>query len=135
MSNRMTVATITLSVLATFCLTGCSRSEKNARGLLNQARVHGLKEIDELEGALGLFQFDVGRYPTTEEGLKGLISGPGIKDWSGPYLDKPKIPKDPWGKPYGYKSPGDGSRGFDLWSLGSDGKPGGSGAALDILSW
>src|SRR5512138_3958968 len=64
-------------------------------------------QIQMLSTALDLFHLDVGRYPSDEEGLKVLYSRPdNLPSWSGPYLDKP-APKDPWGRDYVYKSPGE----------------------------
>ena len=75
-------------------------------------------QIAQLEGALGLFRFDVGRYPTSAEGLRSLIVDPGAAGWSGPYLtDTKEIPLDPWGRPFQYRSPGVNGE-YDLWSLG-----------------
>ena len=92
-------------------------------------------QISQLEGALGLFRFDVGRYPTTSESLQGLIENlGGIQNWSGPYLDKKTLPKDPWGHDYQYRSPGQ-QGDFDLWSQGADGAEGGEGDSADITSW
>lgn len=127
-SSIQLIVAIGLVVFITLAPAGCS-----SREIPESDRARG--QIDELEGALALFRFDVGRYPTTEEGLKALVTDPGIDDWSGPYLDKPEIPKDPWGRSYGYRSPGGQRREFDLWSLGSDGKRGGSGEAADLESW
>jgi len=91
-------------------------------------------QIQLIENALDTFKLDTGRYPTTEEGLKVLWENPGdIKGWDGPYLPKP-IKADPWGRPYIYKSPGEHGP-YDLYSLGADGKPGGTGENKDITSW
>jgi general secretion pathway protein G len=91
-------------------------------------------QISAFEKALDTYRLDVGRYPTTEQGLQVLVSRPQSEPkWNGPYLQK-AIPLDPWGKPYQYKSPGDHGE-FDLWSFGKDGQPGGSGEAADITSW
>jgi len=87
-----------------------------------------------LGSALDTFRLDVGRYPTTEEGLEVLIKDPGIDKWDGPYLKKNKIPLDPWGRPYEYKCPGEHSE-YDLYSLGADGQIGGEGENRDIVSW
>jgi general secretion pathway protein G len=54
--------------------------------------------------------------------------------WDGPYLTK-GIPKDPWDRPYVYRSPGDGGRPYDLYSLGADGAPGGTDNNRDVTSW
>jgi general secretion pathway protein G len=87
-----------------------------------------------LETALDQFRLDTGRYPTTQEGLQALQANPGnLNGWAGPYLKK-EVPRDPWGNPYQYKSPGDHGE-YDLWSYGSDNAPGGEGEAADITSW
>jgi len=92
-------------------------------------------QIAELEGALDLFRLDVGRYPTSEEGLESLrIKPSGAENWDGPYLKK-DLPLDPWQKPYVYRRPGEHGD-FDLFSFGPDGKEGGEGdSASDIVNW
>ena len=92
-------------------------------------------QIDALEKALAQYRLDVGRYPTTEQGLKVLVTKPVSEPkWAGPYLSK-DVPLDPWGKPYVYKCcPGDHGD-FDLYSLGKDGAPGGTGEGADITNW
>ena len=91
-------------------------------------------QIEMLGEALDQFKLDVGRYPTTEEGLKALIENPGVEGWDGPYLKKKKIPKDPWGRDYIYRCPGEHGE-YDLFSYGADGRPGGEGEDADITSW
>jgi general secretion pathway protein G len=89
-------------------------------------------QIKELEGALQLFSFDMGRYPLSAEGLEALIRNPGSVDaWKGPYLSKSDLPRDPWGKPYEYRCPGLHGD-YDLFSYGPDGAEGGDD---DICSW
>ncbi|MDL1956005.1 MAG: type II secretion system major pseudopilin GspG [Candidatus Desulfofervidus auxilii] len=90
-------------------------------------------QIELFGAALDAFRLDVGRYPTTEEGLEALVTNPGIEKWDGPYLKK-KIPLDPWGHPYVYKCPGEHGE-YDLYSLGADGQIGGEGKNKDIVSW
>jgi general secretion pathway protein G len=91
-------------------------------------------QIDALEKALDQYRLDVGAYPSTEAGLTALTAKPQTLDrWQGPYLKKP-APADPWGRAYQYKSPGDHGD-YDLFSLGADGQPGGSGEAADVTSW
>jgi general secretion pathway protein G len=91
-------------------------------------------QIQLLATALDLFHLDAGRYPTTEEGLKALREKPeNLPAWGGPYLDK-SVPKDPWGRPYVYKSPGEHGP-YDLYSLGADGAEGGEGENQDITNW
>jgi general secretion pathway protein G len=92
-------------------------------------------QIANFGTALDTFRLDVGRYPNTQEGLAALIQRPSAADrWDGPYL-KTNVPNDPWGRPYFYRSPGEGGRPYDLYSLGSDGAPGGDGPNRDVLSW
>ena len=91
-------------------------------------------QIDAFEKALDQYRLDVGRYPSTEQGLAALNAKPqGVERWAGPYLKK-DVPPDPWGGAYQYKSPGEHGD-FDLLSLGSDGQPGGTGEAADVTSW
>jgi general secretion pathway protein G len=92
-------------------------------------------QIEELGGGLDLFHLEVGRYPTTEEGLEALSKAPpGASNWNGPYLKKKDIPPDPWGRPYHYRSPGENGD-YDLYSLGRDNANGGEGEDEDIVSW
>jgi general secretion pathway protein G len=90
-------------------------------------------QIASLETAIENFRLDMGRYPSTEEGLAALVNAPSNDArWSGPYLKK-AVPSDPWGHAYQYKQPGD--RGdFDLLSLGRDGRAGGSGDDADLTN-
>ena len=91
-------------------------------------------QIERFEKALELFLLDHGRYPTTAEGPQALLRNPGSMSWTGPYLSEPRIPADPWGRSYGYVSPGDHGS-YDLWSLGADGLPGGTRQEQDLLNW
>jgi general secretion pathway protein G len=102
---------------------------------LSGAKQKSAKAQIELFGtALDALRLDVGRYPTTEEGLKVLREKPsGMEGWQGPYLPK-EIPSDPWGKPYVYKCPGEHGE-YDLISFGLDGVEGGEGENQDIVSW
>lgn len=91
-------------------------------------------QIDALEKALDQYRIDVGRYPSTEQGLAALNVAPtGEVRWDGPYLRK-GVPDDPWGKPYQYRQPGEHGE-FDLYSFGLDSLPGGEGAAADVTNW
>ena len=91
-------------------------------------------QIDGLGKALDHFRLDIGRYPSTEEGLTVLITRPADQPkWDGPYLTK-NVPLDPWGNPYIYKYPGEHGE-YDLISNGKDGQPGGEGEAADITNW
>jgi general secretion pathway protein G len=90
-------------------------------------------QISMLGTALDAFRLDVGAYPSTELGLDALRKNPGQGAWDGPYLSK-DVPKDPWGRPYVYRSPGDHGD-YDLYSLGADGQEGGEGENADVLGW
>ena len=92
-------------------------------------------QIDALDKALDQFRLDLGRYPTTEEGLQVLLVQPsGEQNWAGPYLKK-GVPMDPWGRPYVYQQPGTHSGDFDLFSYGKDGRAGGTGEDADVTNW
>jgi general secretion pathway protein G len=92
------------------------------------------EQIEDFSTALDNFVVDVGRYPTTQEGLNALRVKPdGADKWNGPYLKK-EIPTDPWGHPYQYRSPGR-SGGYEITSYGADGREGGEGDNADINSW
>jgi general secretion pathway protein G len=91
-------------------------------------------QIEAFEKSLDTYRLDVGRYPTTEEGLAALLLAPpsaGTR-WNGPYLKK-NVPLDPWGHAYQYRSPGTKGE-YDIVSMGKDGQPGGSGESADIRS-
>ncbi len=91
-------------------------------------------QIELLGAALDQFKLDVGRYPTTQEGLQALQVSPGnVGGWEGPYLKK-DVPRDPWGNAYQYKSPGDHGE-YDLWTFGADNASGGDGENADVTSW
>ncbi|WP_432381047.1 type II secretion system major pseudopilin GspG [Duganella sp. P38] len=94
-------------------------------------------DIATIMQALKLYKLDNQRYPTTEQGLQALIEkptgGPAANGWkAGGYVEK--MPKDPWGNPYQYLSPGVKGE-VDVFSYGADGQPGGSGDDADIGSW
>ena len=90
-------------------------------------------QIEMLGQALDAFRLDVGRYPTTSEGLNALVTNPGVEGWNGSYLKK-GLPNDPWKRPYLYQSPGEHGD-YDLVSNGADGAPGGEGENKDVNSW
>jgi general secretion pathway protein G len=92
-------------------------------------------QIEEFSVALDLYQLEVGRYPSSEEGLDALINEPSaVVGWNGPYLRKRVIRRDPWGFEYGYQFPGEYGM-FDLLSLGADNAEGGEGENQDVFSW
>ncbi|MCQ4347451.1 type II secretion system major pseudopilin GspG [Pseudomonas stutzeri] len=91
-------------------------------------------QIEGLAKALDLYRLDVGRYPSTEQGLAALVLRPGDEpQWDGPYLPR-GVPLDPWNRAYLYRAPGENGE-YDLLSLGKDGQPGGEGENAEIVSW
>lgn len=92
-------------------------------------------QIEDLSAALDMYKLDVGRYPTSEQGLSALVERPSDSNrWNGPYLRKTKVPKDPWLQDYHFASPGEHGS-FDLYSYGADENEGGEGEDQDINSW
>jgi general secretion pathway protein G len=100
-----------------------------------QARVTAARtQISQFEVALDAFEIDLGRYPTTAEGLRALVEKPtsDAEEWQQSYLRR-GVPKDPWGNDYLYRYPGRYNEdGYDLYSFGPDGKQGGDD---DITNW
>ncbi len=94
------------------------------------------QSIERLAGVLDIYKLDVGAYPSTEQGLQALITRPsGVTRWDGPYLKGEKLPEDPWGRPFVYRSPSQRpGHEYDLLSLGPTGQPGGSGEAAAIVN-
>jgi len=91
-------------------------------------------QIALFETALDNYRLDVGRYPTTEQGLQALREQPdGATRWDGPYLKK-AVPTDPWGNPFVYESPSEHGD-YAIISYGADGRPGGEDVDTDIVSW
>ena len=130
---ELMVVLVILGVLASLIVPRIMSRPEEARRI--KARV----DIQSLETAVKLYNLDNGNYPTTEQGLQALIEPPATgtlpKNWrEGGYLEKGKIPEDPWGNEYVYLSPG--SHGdFDIISYGSDGEAGGEGKDADVVSW
>jgi len=96
-------------------------------------------QMESIETALKLYRLDNGNYPTTEQGLQALVEmptgGPPARNWrQGGYLEKGRVPKDPWDNEFVYLSPG-AYGDFDLISRGADGEPDGEGKDRDIRSW
>jgi general secretion pathway protein G len=92
-------------------------------------------QIQSFASSLDLFFLDVGRFPSSAEGLGALVQRPGsFSSWNGPYLKGTAVPADPWGHPYVYRAPGQHGA-YDIISYGADGQEGGTGAAGDVTSW
>jgi len=131
---ELMVVVIILGLLATVVLTNVIGREEEAR--ITTAKT----QIRNLEGALGGFKLDNGFYPATEQGLDALIhkpdSGRVPRKWKeGGYLRPARIPKDPWGNPYLYFSPGNEGRPYEIISYGPDEAQGGEGDKADIENW
>jgi general secretion pathway protein G len=90
-------------------------------------------QLESFSSALDLYYLDLGRYPSSNEGLGALVQPINVSGWNGPYLRGGVLPNDPWGHPYLYRSPGDRAP-YTIVSLGSDGQEGGSGTAADIAT-
>jgi general secretion pathway protein G len=103
---------------------------------LSESKVKATRiQIESFASALDLFHLDVGRYPTTSEGLAALAQRPGGEaSWNGPYLRGGAVPSDAWGHAYLYRSPGEHGP-YDIISYGADGREGGAGTAEDITTW
>lgn len=104
-------------------------------GQVSKSEVVAAKaQLDALDKALRAYRLDVGRFPTTAQGLRVLATAPSDEPkWRGPYLQG-SLPPDPWGMPYQYRSPGQAGKDFDLWSLGRDRTPGGDGDDADLAA-
>ena len=103
-------------------------------GKVDQSKVQTAQtQIKMLRGALQAYRLDIGRYPSTTEGLAALMRPPqdAAAYWGGPYLDD-EVPLDPWREPYRYESPAETLQGFALYSLGADSTNGGEGVDADI---
>jgi len=131
---ELMVVVVILGILAGLIIPRIMGRPEEAR------RLKAKLQIQQLEQALKLYYLDNGMYPTTEQGLQALVEKPTIepipKNWrEGGYLEKGKVPLDPWGNPYVYISPGIHNKDFDLESYGADGEDGGEGKYADIENW
>ena len=131
---ELLVVIVILGILATFLVPKIMEKPDEARV------VKAKNDIKAIEMALKMYKIDNGMYPTTEQGLEALIRKPTIppipKNYrKGGYLDTDEVPKDPWGNPYIYRSPGENGRPYEIISYGADGKEGGTGVNADIKSW
>ena len=105
----------------------------------DKARIAKAKQdIRSLESAMNMYKLDNFNYPSTDQGIEALVQKPAgapePKNWKeGGYVDR--LPKDPWGNPYQFLSPGTHGSGVDIYSLGADGQNGGDGSNADIGNW
>jgi len=102
---------------------------------LGRARTEAAKvQVSAISSALDLYALDNGGYPRPEAGLGALLKPPpGATRWNGPYLKKAEGLIDPWGRPYQYRVPGR-SGAFDVFTLGRDNAPGGTGEDGDVTN-
>ena len=139
-SNRPAFTLIELLVTIAIIATLAAIVAPTLFGNVGEARKNSARsQIQILALALDAYRLDADQFPTTEQGLDALRAFPSAgdapKNWKGPYL-RQLIPMDPWGKPYVYVSPGVANpNGYDLYTLGKDGKPGGEGEDADVTSW
>ncbi len=125
---ELLIVMVILGLLA--ALVGPRMFGKTEKAMQNAAK----SQITLFETAIDTYRLDVGRFPTSEQGLQALREPPSDVDkWDGPYLPK-EIPLDPWGNPYEYRAPGEHGD-YDIISYGADGQPGGEGADMDIVNW
>lgn len=100
---------------------------------LSESKVKAAKiQIESFSNALDLYFMDTGRYPSSSEGLTGLMRpSENIPGWNGPYLKGNSVPKDPWSHRYIYRAPGPHGP-YEILSYGADGQEGGTGVSADI---
>jgi general secretion pathway protein G len=125
------IVVVIIGLLASFVV-------QNLAGEVDRARLTKAQaDVRTLEASLNLYKLDNFQYPTTEQGLRALVERPTLppdaRNWrSGGYVTS--LPLDPWGNPYQYLNPGR-RGGFDVFSLGADGKLGGEGENAEIGNW
>lgn len=129
------IIVVLLLLAAMYAVVGTNVGKQIENGRRSTANV----QLGIFKNLLKQYKIDNGTYPTTEQGLEALYkkpeSAPEPTNWNGPYSEE-DIPKDPWGRPYVYRSPGTHNPDkYDVYSLGSDGKEGGEGDAADIANW
>jgi general secretion pathway protein G len=93
-------------------------------------------QIENISSALDMYRLEVGSYPSTSQGLKALAEAPSeARGWSGPYLKKGNVPKDPWKNAYQYKRVNNNGHPYELYSMGADGVKGGTDDDADLSLW
>jgi len=130
---ELMVVVVILGILATYIAPRFMGRADDAKAV--KAKV----DIAAIETSLKLYKLDSGIYPSTDQGLMALIEKPSSEpiplNWKEKgYLEKARMPKDPWGREYLYLSPGVHDE-YDIISYGADGAPGGDGKNKDIKSW
>ena len=129
---ELMVVIVIIGLLATIVAINVIPSGDKARVVRAKA------DINTIEGALDTYKLENGSYPTTAQGLAALIAAPAGSNAAtyrpGGYLKGGKVPQDPWNRPYNYASPGVHGE-VDVWTLGADGKEGGTGTDADVGNW
>ena len=128
---EMLVVVVILGLLATLVVPKVVGQGEEAK------KTATMVQIKEIEQALDMLKLDNGFYPSTEQGLDALVQKPSMtpeprKYREGGYMKK--LPIDPWGGPFVYRSPGEHGE-YDLFSTGTDGQEGGEGKGKDITNW
>ena len=131
---ELMVVIVILGILAGLIIPRIMGRPEEARRM--KARI----QMESMETALKMYKLDSGNYPSTEQGLEALVEAPTVgqipRAWrKGGYMEKGRIPKDPWGNEYIYLCPGHHKGDFDLISYASDGEPGGEDNDKDINNW
>ena len=125
---ELLVVMVILGLLAALVVPNYIKQGDNARVKTTRA------QIEMIGTALDTFRLDIGRYPNSQEGLSAPRDRPsGVDRWDGPYLKK-DVPKDGWGNPFLYRSPGERDP-YEILSHGADGVAGGAGIDSDLKSW
>jgi general secretion pathway protein G len=127
------VVIVVITVLATLVAPNVFRHVGSAKEATAKT------QLEMLSSAVDAYRLDNDEYPTTEQGLAALRARPEAapqpRSWRGPYLRR-DVPLDPWGRPYVYRMPGTANpEGYDLLTLGRDGREGGEGEDADVLGW
>ena len=122
------IVVIIMSLIATLILPRLFKKVESSKQRIAKT------QIILIENAIKMYKLDTGTYPSTEQGLRALMEKlPDVPNWDGPYLEK-GIPKDPWGRDYLYKYPGE-KYIYEITSLGADVKPAGKDENKDIFNW
>lgn len=130
---ELMIVVVIVGILATLLIPRIMDRPEEAR------RIKAKADIKSIESALKLYKLDNSNYPTTDQGLQALITKPDTSPvpnkWrDGGYLEAKEVPKDPWGYPYYYSSPGSDGKDYLIVSYGADGESGGNGKNADISS-
>ena len=125
------IVVVILGILAAIIVPKLTDQPEKARAVKAQ------QDIRAVESAIQLYKLDNFYYPSTQQGLEALVTRPSgdpqARNYKqGGYL--PRLPKDPWGQPYQYLSPGVKGE-YDVFSYGADGKPGGESVDTDVGNW